>query len=64
MSKIFSLTVIEESNNKKNVIFRNSLKRLNFNKTFEDITENELDFHGYGTAKIDIQQQPDDINLS
>ena len=64
MSKIFSLTVIEESNNKKNVIFRNSLKRLNFNKTFEDITENEPDFHGYGTAKIDIQQQPDDINLS
>ena len=64
MSKIFSLTVIEESNNKKNVIFRDSLKGLNFNKTFEDITENELDFHGYGTAKIDIQQQPDDINLS
>ena len=31
------------------------LKNLNFDKTFEDITENELDFYGYGTAKIEIQ---------
>ena len=28
----------------------------------EDIIENELDFHGYGTAKIEIEQQSDDIN--
>ena len=28
----------------------------------EDITKNELDFHDYGTAKIEIEQQPDDIN--
>ena len=24
--------------------------------------ENEVDFHGYGTAEIEVQQQPDDIN--
>ena len=59
MSKTF---FIEEWNNKKNVIFRNPLKKLNFDKTFENITENELDFHGYGTGKIEIQQQSDDIN--
>ena len=58
MSKIFSLMVIEERNDKKIVIFRNRLKKLNF----EDIIENELDVHGYDTAKIEIQQQPDDIN--
>ena len=29
---------------------------------FEDIIENELDFHGYGTANIEIQQQLDDVN--
>ena len=34
---------------------------LNFDKTFECIIENELDFHGYGTAKIEIQQQPHDM---
>ena len=45
----------------KNVIFRNRLKKLNFDKTFEWIIENELDFHDYGTAKIEIQQQPDDM---
>ena len=54
MSKIFSLTVIEEKNNKKKLIFRNPLKKLNFDKTFEDITENELNFHGYDTVKIKI----------
>ena len=36
---------------------------MNFYKTFEDLIENELEFHGYGTRKIEIQQQPDDINL-
>ena len=36
----------------KKVTFRNRLKKLNFDKTFEDIIENELDFHGYGTAKL------------
>ena len=51
--------VIEVRNNKKKVIFWNRLKKLNF----ENI-ENELDFHGYGTAKIEIQQQPDDITPS
>ena len=44
------------------MIFRNRLKKLNFCKTFEDIIENELDFHDYGTAKIKIQQLPRDIN--
>ena len=44
------------------MIFRNRLKKLNFDKTFEDIIENELDFHGYGAAEIEVQQQPDDIN--
>ena len=44
------------------MIFRNRLKKLNFCKTFEDIIENELDFHDYGTAKIKIQKQPRDIN--
>ena len=36
---------------------------MNFYKTFEDLIENELEFHGHGTRKIEIQQQPDDINL-
>ena len=43
------------------MIFRNRFGKLKFD-SFEDIIENELDFHGYGTAKIEIQQQPDDIN--
>ena len=57
MPKILSLTVIEERDNKKKVIFRNRLKKkkLNFDKTFEEIIENELDFHDYDTAKIEIQ---------
>ena len=38
------------------------MKKLNFDKTFEDNIENELNFHSYGTAKIEIHQQPDDIN--
>ena len=38
------------------------MKKLNFDKTFEDIIENELDFHDYGTVKIEVQQQPHDIN--
>ena len=50
---------IEERNNEKKVTFQNRLKKLNFNKTFEVIKENEFGFHGYGTAKIEIQQQPD-----
>ena len=62
MSKKFSLTVIEERNNKNKLIFQNRLKKLNFDRTFEDIIEKELNFHGYGTAKIEIQQDPDDIN--
>ena len=48
------MTVIKERNNKKKVIFRNPLEKLNFDKTFEDIKENELDLHGYGTTKIEI----------
>ena len=48
MSKIFLSTVIEERINKKKVIFRNRLKKLNFEKTFEDNIESELGFHGYG----------------
>ena len=52
MSKVFSLTVIEERNNKKKVIFWNPLKNLNFDKTFEGIIENELDFNAHGSAKI------------
>ena len=62
MSKIFSYTVIKESKNKYKVIFRNQLKKLNFVKTLKDNIENELHFHGYGTTKIETQQQPDDIN--
>ena len=56
MSNLFSLTVIEERDNKKKVIFRNRLKKVNFDKSFEDIIENELDFHDYGKAKYEIQQ--------
>ena len=52
MSKIFSLLVIEERNNKSKVIFQNRLKKLNFDKTFEEIIKDELYFHGYDTAKI------------
>ena len=44
MSKILSLIVIEERDKKKKVIFWNRLKKLNFDKTFEDIIKNELDF--------------------
>ena len=58
MSKILSLTVIEERNNKKKVVFRNRLKHFNF----ENVIGNELDFHRHSTAKIEIQQKPDDIN--
>ena len=50
---------------KESDIYRNRLKKLNFENlgiTSQVIIENELDFHGYGTAKIEIQQQPDDIN--
>ena len=45
--------IIEERNNEKNVISHDWLKKLNFGKTFEDIIENELDFHGYGAVKIE-----------
>ena len=64
MSKIFSLTVtvIEEKDCKKKIIFQNQLKKLNFDKSFEDVIENELDFHHYGTEKIEIQQQLQDIS--
>ena len=44
------------------MIFWNQLKKLNFDKIFESIIENELDFHDYGTTKIEIKQQPGDIN--
>ena len=54
MSNIFSLTVIEERNSKKKVIFRNRLKKLNFHKPFENIIENKIDFGSYGTTKIEI----------
>ena len=50
----------QRNNNNKKAIFRNG--KLNFDKTFEDIIENELDFHGYGAAEIEVQQQSDDIN--
>ena len=43
-------------------MFWNQLKKLNFDKTFEKLIENELHFYGYGTGKIEIQQLPDDIN--
>ena len=32
------------------------LKKLNFDKTLEEITGNELDFHGYSTVKTEILQ--------
>ena len=62
MSKIFSLTVIEERKKKRKLYFEIDWKKLNLDKTFDDIIKNELYFHGYGTAKIEIQQQPDYIN--
>ena len=62
MSKIFSLTVIEERKKKRKLYFEIDWKKLNFDKTFDDIIKNELYFHDYGTAKIEIQQQPDYIN--
>ena len=62
MSKVFLLTVIEEKKKKKKVIFRNQLTKLNFDETFESNITNELDFHGYDTVEIEIQQQSDDIN--
>ena len=58
--------IIEERNNEKKVIFHDLLKKLNFGKTFEDIIENELDFHGYGNVKIEnptTARQLDDINI-
>ena len=42
------------------MIFQKRLAKLNFDKTFEDMIDSELDIHGYGTAKFDIQQHPDD----
>ena len=53
---------IQDSNNKKKIIFQNRLKKLDFDKTFEDIMQNEVDLHDFGTAKIEIQQQSNDIN--
>ena len=38
------------------------MKKLNFDEIFESIIENELDFHDYGTTKIEIKHQPGDIN--
>ena len=52
--------ISEERSNKKIVILQNQLEKLNFDKTFEVIIENELDFHG--TANIEIHQQPYDLN--
>ena len=54
--------VKEKRSNKKKETFQDRLKKLNFDKNFEDIIGNEIDFHGYGTAKIEIQQQQNDIN--
>ena len=41
---------------KESDISKSIEKKLNFDKTFENIIENELDFHGYSTAKMEIQQ--------
>ena len=46
--------IFADGHSKKKVIFQNWSKKLKFYKTFEDIIENELDFHGYGTPKIEI----------
>ena len=46
------------------MIFWNRLEKFNFDKTFENIIENEHAFHGYVTAKTEIQQQPDDIDVN
>ena len=62
MSKTFSLTIIQDSNNKKKIIFQNRLKKLDFDKAFEDTMQNEVDVHDFDTAKIEIQQQSNDIN--
>ena len=47
--------IFTDGHSKKKAIFGNRLKKLNFYKTFENIIENVLDFHGYGTPKIEIQ---------
>ena len=41
---------------KESDISKSIEKKLNFDKTFENIIENEFDSHGYSTAKIEIQQ--------
>ena len=58
MSKIFSLTAREGRNNKKKVMFRNLLQKLNFDKTFEDIIKSDIDCHGYGTAIVGTPPPP------
>ena len=42
MSKIFSLTVIEERKKKRKLYFEIDSKKLNLDKTFDDIIKNEL----------------------
>ena len=58
MSKILDGNRKTEQQKESHIL--KSIEKLNFDKTFEDLIENELEFHGYGTGKIEIQQQPDD----
>ena len=41
---------------KESDISKSIEKKLNFDKPFENFIENEFDFPGYSTAKIEIQQ--------
>ena len=52
MSKIFLLTVIEEKKNKKKVIFRNQLKKLNFDETSESNIKMNLTFMAMALWKL------------
>ena len=54
MSKIFSLTVtvIEEKDCKKKIIFQNQLKKLNFDKSFEMSKKMNLTFITVALRKL------------
>ena len=57
------ITFFSVKQNVKDIFFdghrrKEQQKEIDISKSinFEDIIENELDFHGYGTANIEIQQ--------
>ena len=54
ISKIFCVSVLEERNSKKTVLFKNNLKKLEYTKAFKDI--DELSFSSFETANIEMQE--------